>query len=186
MSILEFVTKIVSALAWPAAVVTAVWFLRRAIPGLLDRVKRAEFPGGSVDFERAEANLETAAANARPVPALDEDAIARAVMSALPPTSRGGTEIRGGPDYETKDLNPAGSGREGPIVGRIVAALATAERQAAAGVEAERRREIEAIISAAAEWGYASAKTFDRPLKPTIRWSDTGRPSIHYGETDRS
>ncbi|GII65620.1 hypothetical protein Skr01_57050 [Sphaerisporangium krabiense] len=59
---IESIAHLVGALAWPIAVVLAVWLLMRrhhtAFGRLIDRVKSFGFPGGQVDLGEIEAAQE--------------------------------------------------------------------------------------------------------------------------------
>lgn len=79
MSGLQFVASIVSALAWPIAAVAMAALLREALVNAIERMRRLEFPGGRVSFDRLpvyEKMAEAASKEAEP-PTSDDAAIIR-------------------------------------------------------------------------------------------------------------
>jgi hypothetical protein len=77
MTGLQFTAAILNALAWPAAVVVAVWLLRPELAGAFHRMQSLEFPGGKATFGTLLQYEDRIAAAAKDAGSPDDGAIVR-------------------------------------------------------------------------------------------------------------
>ena len=74
MEWINAISKLIGAAAWPVAILTLAFFYRRQIRGLLERVAKIEYPGGSITMQDV-SRLEKTAADARELSASPPAAI---------------------------------------------------------------------------------------------------------------
>ena len=171
MSIARLVLEYMDALKWPILAVVALVIFRKPISELIDRIRtmKATVGGSSVELEAARRQMEDAA-----------EAVAEEVLAegGGGPPAPGGLETRGG---ETRGGRPGATPEERAAAGAARGrALSPETYERVARTRERRRREIEALMRTAVEYGWLTG--LERPNgprpHPVIEWTEDGKPRI--------